>query len=206
MKIESNSPSSAWLGKALLATAFAVFASAGCQQRPSESNQPPTPAVTFKPQEMADALHAVIAADREVYTLQAMRPERRDEQRTSSEEKRNGDAGLPLPAHLLRMGSEVVQKNGAEFHYILRSLRPINPRNAPQTEVEKSGLQFVAQHPGTNYYAEESLGGRRYLTAVYPDLVTSHACADCHNQHQDKAVYQPGDVIGGIIVRVPLEF
>src|SRR5262245_22175805 len=41
---------------------------AGChQQNPAPLMEKPKPQVSYKPQEMADALHAVIAADREVY-------------------------------------------------------------------------------------------------------------------------------------------
>jgi uncharacterized protein DUF3365 len=206
MKAEANPGSDVWMRQSMLVATLAAFACAGCHRETSDSHQPPTPTVTFKPQEMADALHAVIAADREVYALQVLKLLRGE--KTSSPQSQKEPTNLPLPAHLLRMGSEVVQKNGAEFHYVLRSLSPINPRNAPETEIEKAGLQFVTQHPNSNFYSEESLGGRRYLTAVYPDLAISPACADCHNDKgQDRQhAYQIGDVLGGIIVRVPLEF
>jgi hypothetical protein len=106
------------------------------------------------------------------------------------------------------LGSEAVQKKGAEFHYVLRSLWPINPRNAPETATEKTGLKSVLEHPDSNYYAEESLGGRRYFTAVYPDRATVPSCVECHNAHptSGKRDFKLGDVMGGIVVRVPLEF
>ena len=45
-----------------------VLTGAGCGERqPAASAAPPEPVVTFKPQEMADALHAVIAADQKTY-------------------------------------------------------------------------------------------------------------------------------------------
>ena len=43
---------------------------------------------------------------------------------------------------MLRQASESVQQQGAEFHYVLRSLWPINPKNAPETDTEKTGLQY----------------------------------------------------------------
>ena len=114
----------------------------------------------------------------------------------------------PLPAHMLKLASQTVQRNGAEFHYVIRSLWPINPKNAPETTTEKAGLELVANTPRSNYYAEEYLGGRRYFTAVYADVASVEACVNCHNQHKDspKKDFKVGDVVGGLVVRVPLEF
>jgi hypothetical protein len=66
----------------------------------------------------------------------------------------------------------------------------------------------VLDHPDSNYYAEESLGGRRYFTAVYPDRAIVLACVECDNHHpkSPKRDFGLGDVMGGIVVRVPLEF
>ena len=179
------------------------LAGAGCGQQPAkQAPPPPEPAVAFKPQELADALHAVIAADQETYgrlVLQACPP--------------GGAPGpdevlMAMHARMLRQASEAVQQQGAEFHYVLRSLWPINPKNGPETDTEKTGLRFVADHPGTNYYAGESLGGRRYFTAVYAEAATVNACADCHNRNaaNPRKDFKTGDVMGGLIVRVPLEF
>jgi hypothetical protein len=167
-----------------------VLAEAGCGNRSVPQAESPA-AVTFKPQEMADALHTVIAADQE----RCFQPGR--------------ELSL-MAAHAveLREASQSVQQQGAEFHYVLRSLWPINPKSAPETETEKTGLRFVAGDPESNYYAEESLGGRRYFTAVYAVAATGGACADCHNRdvRSPKKDFKAGDVMGGLIVRVPLEF
>ena len=188
---------------ALVALAsLAVLAGAGCERQPAGQTAPTEPAVTFKPQEMADALHAVIAADHETYArlvLQNYPP---------------GDAPgqdenlMALHARMLRQASESVQQQGAEFHYVLRSLWPINPKSAAETETEKTGLRYVASDPESNYYAEESLGGRRYFTAVYAVAASGSACADCHNRdaRSPRKDFKTGDVMGGLIVRVPLEF
>jgi hypothetical protein len=187
----------------LMLTGLLILAGAGCERQPAgQPTPPPEPTVTFKPQEMADALHAVIAADHDTYArlvLQNYPP--------------GGTPGqdenlMALHARMLRQASESVQQQGAEFHYVLRSLWPINPKNAPETDTEKAGLQYVLDHPGTNYYGGESLGGRRYFTAVYAEVATVNACADCHNRNpaSPKKDFKAGDVMGGLIVRVPLEF
>ena len=73
------------------------------------------------------------------------------------------------------MGSESVQQKGAEFHYVLRSLWPVNPKNAPETATERTGLQAVVDHPDSNYYAEESL---------WVDAVTSQPCTPIERRFQ----------------------
>jgi hypothetical protein len=185
-----------------LLTGSVILATVSCgQQDPPKPFVRPKPAVTFKPQEMADALHSVIAADRQVFATHF-------EQYRAAERSATSSAQLPIPAHLLRQASEAIQQKGAEFHYVLRSLWPINPNSAPETATETEGLKFVLEHPDSNYYSEESLGGRRYFTAVYPDRASLASCVDCHNQHKDspKKDFKLGDIMGGMVVRVPLEF
>ena len=194
------------IGNAVLAGSI-LFAGAACSPDSPKKPEASQPVVTFKPQEMADALHAVIAADREVYARQVVQHLAEVKSAGASEAWMTN--GFPLlHAHMLRLASESVQQKGAEFHYVLRSLWPINPKNAPETSTEKAGLQYLLDHPDSNYYAEESLGGRRYFTAVYPDRAIVPACVACHNQHPNspKKDFKLGDTMGGMVVRVPLEF
>ena len=58
---------SVWFIKQVVPVAVLVFAFVGCT--PHKVDPTAAMPVTFKPQEMADALHAVIAADREVYAV-----------------------------------------------------------------------------------------------------------------------------------------
>ena len=46
----------------------------------------------------------------------------------------------------------------------------------------------------------------RYYTAVYPDVAVSDACTICHNEHKDspKTDFKVGEVMGGVVIRVPL--
>jgi hypothetical protein len=187
-----------------------LLLTAGCRQQsePPAVMEKPKPPVSYKPQEMADALHSVIAADREVYARVVLPKLQSDEQLLKASANWKEEKASPLPAHMLKQASQLVQRNGAEFHYVVRSLSPINPRNAPETSVEKAGLEAVAANPKAAFYSEESLGGRRYFTAVYADIASVDACVSCHNQHKDSSRkdFKPGDVMGGIVVRVPLEF
>ena len=150
-------------------------------------------AVAIKPQDLADAIHAVIASDRGVYTQLAAQPA--------------ATTVLTNPCEMFRLSSQATASKGVEFSYVLRALKPIRPRNAPETGVEKKGLEFVATRPAEAYYAEELLGGRWYFTAVYPDVAAHASCVACHNQQKDspRKDFKMGEVMGGVVVRVALE-
>jgi hypothetical protein len=107
---------------------------------------------------------------------------------------------------MFRMGSELAAEANSDFSYSLLSLWPINTQNVPKTDAEKAGLLFVADNPGMNYYTEETLGGTPYFTAVYPDTAVAQACITCHNGHQDspRTDFAMGEVMGGVVVRIPL--
>jgi Protein of unknown function (DUF3365) len=163
---------------------------------------------TISPHKMADSLHEVIAADQQAYAELVARRLQSGDQRVAADENPPDVDDLPVHARMLRAASQDIQKHGAEFSYTLRSPWPINENNGPQTQVEQTGLEFVASHSGENYYAEEELGGRSYFTAVYADRATLSSCIECHNQHPRSPRHdlKPGDVMGAIVVRVPLEF
>jgi hypothetical protein len=152
----------------------------------------------ISPQNQADALHFVIAADREMY-VRALA--------AATAGAKPGES-WPSPCELLRRAGESIQSKGAEFSYALRSLHSLDPRNEPQTELEQKGLEFIASHPAETYSGQEMLGGRRYFTVVYPDLPATASCVDCHNRRSPSASprHQVGEIMGGIVVRVPLEF
>lgn len=177
----------------------------GCDSRPKEFVRP-KPVMVFQPKDMTDSLAAIIAAHREAYASNVghrLAPE------TAALRAAGTSAAsvAALPPHLLPEVIPNVAARGVEFHFVVRSLWPINPRNAPQTDTERQGLEFVAANPGKNFYGEESLGGRRYFDAVYADRAVVPACATCHNAHprSPRKDFQPGAVMGGIVVRVPLE-
>lgn len=156
---------------------------------------------TVSMRKMADSVRAIIAADQQAYVALVAR---------HAAAKARGEAGDQPPTHgqLLRHAAQSIQQKGAEFSYTLRSLTPISAAGAPQTAAEQAGLEFVAQHPKENYYTEEELGGRSYFTAVYAERATVSSCVECHNQHpgSPRRDYKLGDVLGAIVVRVPLEF
>lgn len=164
------------------------------------------PATGITPQAMADALHAVMESDRAVYTRQVVNRLQNEEKVIKASEHWKDDKALPLPAQMFRMGSEMVAEKTQDFSYSLLSLWPVNKQNAPKTDVEKAGLESVASK-AEPYYAEETLGGTKYFTAVYPDVAVSQACVSCHNGHPEspRSDFEVGDTMGGVVLRIPLK-
>ncbi|MCI0535483.1 MAG: DUF3365 domain-containing protein [Verrucomicrobiales bacterium] len=188
------------LTTAAIAALVTVLAS-GCAKSESKSV---TSSIT--PRQMADALFAVMSADRAVYTKQVVNRLQNEEKVIKASEHWKDEKALPLPAQMFRMGAETVADKKAGFTYALLSLWPVNKQNTPKTDVEKAGLQFVADAKGaSNYYADEVLGGNTYFTAVYADVAVSKACTSCHNGHKDspRTDFALDDVMGGVVIRIP---
>lgn len=158
------------------------------------------------PQKMADSLHSVMEADRTVYTRLIINRLAKEEKVIKASEHWQDEKALVLPAQMFRYGAERVAEKGAPFSYSLLSLWPVNKQNKPKTEVEKTGLNYIAENPGKNYYADEELGGVKYFTAVYPDVAVAPACISCHNKHKDspRSDFKIGEVMGGVVIRIPL--
>lgn len=178
---------------AALAVAGGLLAGAFAAQPTAEKAHKLTSVSTRK---LADSLHAVIVADRDTYLAQVVEP------------AGTNHAALPSHAHMLRLAAQGIQQRGAEFSYTLRSLWPVHPKNGPQTQVEQDGLDRVLKSPGQPVYVEEELGGRSYFTAIYAERATRTSCVECHNRNpaSPRRDYRPDDVLGALVVRVPLEF
>ena len=169
-----------------------------------------TPSIT--PKAMADALHLVMDSDRTIYTRKIVNRLVKKDKVIKASEHFEDDKALVLPAQMFRFGSELVAKRAEDmpdvnFSYSLQSLWPVNKQNAPKTEAEKTGLKYVADNKGQNYYTEETLGGKKYFTAVYADTGVAPVCVSCHNEHKDspRRDFKLGDVMGGVVIRIPLD-
>jgi hypothetical protein len=161
---------------------------------------------------MADALHTVMDSDRTVYTKTIVNRLVKQDKVIKVTEHFEDDQALALPAQMFRFGAELSAERSAEnpdvnFSYSLQSLWPINKQNAPKTDAEKAGLKFVAENKGQNYYTTETLGGETFFTAIYPDIGVAPVCVACHNNHPDtpKSDFKLGDVMGGVVIRIPVE-
>lgn len=167
---------------------------------------------TITPRTMADSLHLVMDSDRRIYTKKIVNRLAGKEKVIKATEHFDDDKSLVLPAQMFRFGAELTAKRAAKldnvnFNYSLQSLWPVNQQNEPRTEAEIQGLKFVAENLGKNYYTEEDLGGTTYFTAVYPDIAVAPVCVTCHNDHKDspRTDFKLGDVMGGVVIRIPVE-
>jgi hypothetical protein len=189
----------------LIAGAGALVAGlSGCAATPVEGAK--TDPVGISPKTMADALHAVMNADRGIYTKKVVNRLQNELKIIKASEHWEEDKALPLPAQMFRMGAEAAREKNKDFSYSLLSLWPINKQNAPKTDAEKEGLDFVAKNLGQNYYKEETLGDTTYFTAIYADTGVAQACISCHNTHADspRTDFKLNDVMGGVVIRIPL--
>ncbi len=182
--------------------AFSVALSVAIGATPEVADQP-----MISPKAMADALHLVMESDRTVYTRKVVNRLVKKDKVIKASEHFMDDQALPLPAQMFRFGSELSAQKTESFSYSLQSLWPVNSQNAPKTDVEKAGLEFIAENVGQNYYATEELGGTKYFTAVYPDIAVAPVCVSCHNDHKDspRRDFKLGEVMGGVVIRIPLK-
>ena len=182
---------------AIAASVFGIFSLASASS---------VEAKEFKPQEVADMLHLVMASDRTVYTKKVIKRLVAKEKVIKASEFYEDDKALPLPAQMFRFGAEAVADKTKKFSYALLSEWPINKQNAPRTDLEKKGLKYIVANKGKNFYGEETLGGKKYFTAIYADPAVASPCVTCHNKHKDspKTDFKLGDVMGGVVIRIPL--
>ena len=163
-------------------------------------------AVSLPVETVADYLHAVIEADREVYTRHVVERMQAKGVVVASEnwEEKNT---LPLPAQFLMESGRVMARKGIGLQYRLISLWPINKRNVARSEFEKEGLGTILTHPTKPYTGFLKEGEVRYFQAVYPDLAVTQACIGCHNAHPDspKRDFKINDVMGAMVISIPVK-
>lgn len=170
------------------------------------------------PELVVDYIHTVLLADRTAYTKHVINRL----QKLEGKEKPDGvvpaeategwqqTGGVPLPAQMFRLGSEVALENSDAFTYGLISPWNLNDNQAPRNEFEKTAMDEVVK-TGEPYKGYQEIAGQTYYSAVYPDKAVAEACVTCHNTHPvhlekypDK-VFQLDDVMGGIIINLPID-
>ncbi|HSB72659.1 MAG TPA: methyl-accepting chemotaxis protein [Candidatus Methylomirabilis sp.] len=86
----------------------------------------------------------------------------------------------------------------------LISLFPINKAKGPRTSFEKEALEQLAKDAKAEPSALRYLDGQPMLTLLAADIATEQTCVDCHNGMSQKSDYKLNDVLGGIVVQIPL--
>ena len=158
------------------------------------------------PDEVADYIHAVIAADRTLYTTHVVN-RMQENGIVIASELWKGRAQLPLPAQMLLLSGLEVEAQGSGLKFRLASLWPLEESNGPANVFEKTGLEVVAEDPNESYSGTIKRGKLKYFKAIYADRAVSKACVECHNGHllSPKRDFKLGDVMGAIIISFPVE-
>ena len=174
--------------------------------------------VGIPPEKVVDYIHTVLLADRTAYTKHVVNRLKKLEGKEKPDGVINAEAtetwkdtdGVPLPAQMFRLGSEVALENTTEFTYNLISTWYINDNHNPKSEFEKIAMEEVNK-TGEPYKDYQEIAGQTYYSALYPDKAVAEACVSCHNTHPvhlerypDKK-FELGEVRGGIIINLPVD-
>ncbi|HEX5545653.1 MAG TPA: DUF3365 domain-containing protein [Nitrospira sp.] len=162
--------------------------------------------VGIAPEKVADYIHAVLEADRSIYTTQIV--DRMQEKGiVAAAEHWEQDNALPLPAQFLQHSGRLVAESGRGIRYRLIGLSPMYQRNAPATEFERKALTELQRQPDRPVTGIVSSGKKQYFQAIYSDRAVSPACITCHNSHplSPKQDFKLNDVMGGIAITISLE-
>ena len=159
------------------------------------------------PGTVADYLHSVIEADRTFYTVHVVERLQKGGGTKAAEDWRAKKDVLPLPAQFLIESSELAATTGSKIRYRLISLWPINPNNAPDSPMEKRGLETLREHPERSVTGTVKRGDQSYFQAIYADRAVSPTCVACHNSHphSPKKDFSMHDIMGGVVIEIPVE-
>ncbi len=154
--------------------------------------------------DVADLVNSIVTANREVYSSLVVARLARENVIEASEHYIENRC-LPLPEQLFNVGAMLTSEKTHTKTFALRSAWPLNKGNLPASEVEKTGLAALAGGKD-RFYGIEAAGGGTTFVAIYPDKAAGETCVSCHNQHPNgsRKDFKPGDVMGGVIVRIPL--
>jgi len=178
----------------LLATPFSPLA----KESPGAQGIPP--------EKVAEYVHAIVQADRTIYTTQVV-TRMQEKGIVTATEHWEHDNALPLPSQFLQHSGRIVAESGHGIRYRLIGLSPIYQRNAPATDFERKALETLTQQPDRPVTGIVTSGKKQFFQAIYPDRAVSPTCIACHNSHplSPKRNFRVNDVMGGIAITIPLE-
>lgn len=160
----------------------------------------------LSPEKVADFIHAIVEADRHVYTTHIVKRMQEQGVVMAREDWENKNA-IPLPAQFLHISSKLVAESGHGIRFRLISLWPIYRRNGPATDFERKALEQLSLNSDTPQRGIVSTGKKRLFQAIYADTAINDTCTTCHNAHplSPKRDFKKGDLMGAIVITIPLE-
>ncbi len=168
------------------------------------------------PELVSDYIFTVLAADRTAYTKHVVNRSKLLEGKAKADGVLEVEAtegwqqtnGIPLPAQMFRLGSEIANESGF-FTYNLISPWYLNDNHAPKSDFEKVAMESVVE-TGEPYKDYQEVADQQYFSALYPDKAVAEACVSCHNTHPVHLERYPDkqfvmdEVMGGVIINIPL--
>jgi len=160
----------------------------------------------LSPATVADFIHSIVEADRKIYTTHIVK-RMQDQGIVLAREDWENKNAIPLPAQFLHISSKIVAESGHGIRFRLISRWPIYRRNGPATKFEQKALEELEHNPDTPQRGIVSTGKKKLFQAIYADKAINNTCVSCHNTHplSPKRDFKTGDVMGGIVVTIPLE-
>jgi hypothetical protein len=154
---------------------------------------------------VAGYVHSVIQADRTFYATDIVERMQLRGIVFAAENWRE-TARLPLPAQFLIETGRLIAAERSGLRYRLISNWPINKKNRPAIDFERTGLTEILVNSAQPYTAVTTEGGAPVFQALYADKAVSQSCVGCHNAHPDspKKDFKSQDVMGGILLTIPL--
>ena len=162
--------------------------------------------VGVPPEMVAEYIHAIIQADRTIYSSHVV--ERLQDLKIAvAAEEWKAKGTVPLPAQMLQMAGQEVQGLGLGLRIRLASLGPIYKKNGPADQFERAGLEAVAKNPRKPYTGIITESDKHIFKAIFADRAVAMSCVACHNNHElsTKRDYKLYDVMGGIIISFPVQ-
>jgi len=195
---------------------LALTASLALTSCKSDSDAGASSSGGYPAEQVAEALYQVLKSDRKVYAQKIVNRLVKKDKVIKAHEEWESEKALLLPAQFFREGAEEVdgiENKAIDFTYSLQSTWPLNYENAKKkTPKVEEGLAAVSdpENPlyGKKWTGEEEIAGQKYFVGIYPDRAVAPACWECHNDHENRKPEYPefkkNDVMGGIVIRIPM--
>ncbi len=160
----------------------------------------------LSPEVVADYIHAVVESHRAFYTAHVVHPLEAQDAARASGEWRTEKKTIPLPVQVVNETSQMFSTQSTGLRYQLISLWPINRKNSPRDQIDKSSLEALSARPERPVSRTVKIDNQTYFRAIYADIALSPSCVTCHNNHPNspKKDYQIGDMMGGLVIEFPL--
>lgn len=161
---------------------------------------------SLTPETVADYVYAVVESHRAFYASHVVELLEEQGIAKAGGEWHTEKKTVPLPVQVLNETSQRFSSKFNGLRYQLISLWPINVKNSPRDQVDKSSLEGLNVRPERPISRIIKGDAQTYFRAIYPDVAVSQACVSCHNNHpkSPKRDFQVGDIMGGLVIEFPV--